>query len=278
MVGRVPWIGDFRSTALAVTGLAPGQVFDIHLPVGCTPDFRDTGGLRPRQGRAGWFFLHEVRRSKMLQIVLIPLILVVVTAVHEFGHWIAIRAKGGHVLRVSLGCGWTLWEREAGATGPAVRVGGLPLGGRIDCSNILPGTSKAVVAVSGAVGNLVLAGLLLVFAHTVPGLTEVVILNEGEGLISFVLRNLGGWFWLVPGAIEEVVRTGRATDLSRGVRRLLELLGSDPFRSLPYVTAATSIIWASLNLIPVPFLRTDGWVFLVNLWRAVRPRAVDGGT
>jgi len=214
----------------------------------------------------------------MLQIVLILLILVVVTAVHEAGHWIAIRSKGGHVLRVNLGRGWTLWEREAGATGPHVRIGCLPLGGRIDWSNVLPGTSRAVVAVSGAVGNLVLAGLLLGLAHSIPGMTEAVILNDEEGPISFVLRNLGGWFWLVPGAIEEVVRTGQATDLGRGVRRLLELLDSDPLRSIPYVTAATSVIWASLNLIPVPFLQTDGWVFLVNLWRAVRPRSVDGGT
>jgi membrane-associated protease RseP (regulator of RpoE activity) len=197
------------------------------------------------------------------------LALVAATAVHEAGHWLAIRLKHGRVLLVQVGRGPALWRRAGERT--SLVLSAVPFGGRIAYDGIPAGTGQAVVAISGAVANLALAVLaflaaaLLAPALLAPGLTAT---GAGYGPLAYATGSTGSWFWAVPGALVELVATGSATALRADVRALASLLAGRPLLALPYALGALSALWAGLNLIPLPVLRTDGWHVLRALWSA----------
>jgi len=202
----------------------------------------------------------------MTAVILLVIVLLVVTAVHEAGHGLAIWWKGGRVERVSVGIGPRLWSSRSGR----VEVRLLPVGGRIEGSGLLPGTPRAVVALGGPLSNLVFACMAFTIAFATPGM-DVFLFGEGDhGGVSRLAREVGGWIWIVPGAVEEVIRSGSATELNRGLRGLVEVLWSGEWRAFPYVLGATSAAWAALNLIPIPVVNTDGWLLIRALWSALR--------
>jgi membrane-associated protease RseP (regulator of RpoE activity) len=198
-------------------------------------------------------------------LALIPA-LVLVTAIHETGHLLAVLAKRGTVTGVQAGHGPVLWSTSVGRA--RVDVATLPFGGRVRYDGVTEGTGQAVVAVSGAAANL--AAALLGFAAVALAAPATAPGAEGTGAFAFAVANTSAWFWAVPGAVVELVTTGSAGELRRGVVTLLELVDHRPVTAFPYALSALSALWAALNLIPIPVVETDGWHVARSLWHGVR--------
>lgn len=192
------------------------------------------------------------------------LAVIAVTAIHEVGHFLAVLVKGGRVRQVQVGRGRIVW-RTAGA-GTEVVVALLPVGGRIRYDDIPAGTGQAVIAVSGAAANLATAFLAFAVAAWTLGPEAARIAPEGTDAMGFAAATAGAWFWAVPGAVIELITSGSANELRGAVRRLLDLLAREPVRAFPYTLGAISALWAALNLIPVPWIETDGWHMARALW------------
>jgi membrane-associated protease RseP (regulator of RpoE activity) len=172
----------------------------------------------------------------------------VVTLVHELGHALAVRAKGGRVvsLRVGRGGGLTF------GTPPAMQwtLGLVPVGGRIRFEGVAPGTGRAVVAAAGPAANLLLAWALL------PGAAAV-----------------AEWIWLVPGATVELMTRGGSPSLVHALGQLGGVLASATPVGFLRGVGGLSALWAALNLLPLPGL-TDGWAVLQGVRVALfAPRA-----
>jgi membrane-associated protease RseP (regulator of RpoE activity) len=60
-----------------------------------------------------------------------------VTVAHEAGHYLAVRLRGGRVLRVQVGLGPIAWQRRHGDAD--LLFGLIPLGGRIHYDGIPTG-------------------------------------------------------------------------------------------------------------------------------------------
>lgn len=202
----------------------------------------------------------------VLLVAAIALVLVLVTAVHEAGHGLAVRARRGRVLKIQVGLGSVLLGWRRGGTEYVLAL--IPAGGRIRYEGVAPGTAEAVVAVSGPVANVAFAYAVLGLAAWVAGPAAMPFGGEHEGAAVYALAQVRVWAWLVPDAVRELVLTGRATELGWAIDALVELLRSEGKAGFIYVTAAVSVVWATLNLIPVPVLGTDGWHFVRALLRA----------
>jgi membrane-associated protease RseP (regulator of RpoE activity) len=194
--------------------------------------------------------------------------LVGVTVIHEVGHLLAVYAKRGRVLRLQVGRGPILW-RTTGRE-PHVLISMIPLGGRIHYDRVPAGTGEAVVAVGGPSANLVTA-FLAFGAAALLGAEASPLRAEEAGPLAYAAANAGAWFWAAPGAVVELVRSGSALELRAGMRGLADLLATRPLRGFPYALGALSALWAALNLIPIPVVRTDGWHVARALWRSGRP-------
>jgi hypothetical protein len=191
------------------------------------------------------------RPRSMLTLLLFVLLLWTVTAIHELGHALAVRLRGGELRMVRVGAGPGI-SRTDGA-GCTWSLGFLPVGGRIQYRGISPGTGRAVVAIAGPLANLVVALALL------PGPESV-----------------ASWGWLVPGGVLEFLTEGSAPGFSRGMRVLLAGVGgvasgAGSVLDLSVALGAMSAIWAAVNLVPVPGVGTDGWVLLREIWRGMAP-------
>jgi membrane-associated protease RseP (regulator of RpoE activity) len=195
----------------------------------------------------------EVAVAALLALVA----LVAVTTIHEAGHFLAVRAKGGRVLAVQLGLGGTAWRTAVAGTELVVAF--IPVGGRIRYEGIRPGTGQAVIAVSGAAANLATAFLAFAVAIGSLGPEAARLAPEGMGPMGFAAATTGGWFWAVPGALLELGTAGSATELRAAVRGLVDLMVRRPLGAFPYALGALSALWAALNLIPIPGIETDGW-------------------
>ncbi len=187
----------------------------------------------------------------MLTLLLSVILLWAVTTVHELGHALAVRLRGGELRAFQVGRGPGISRIDG--KGRSWSLGFLPVGGQIRYGGIPPGTGRAVVAVSGPLANLVLA---------------LVLLSGPEAVAS--------WAWLVPGAALELLVDGSAQGLYRGMRVLLagvEAVASGAGSAWGLTTSigALSAIWATVNLVPVPGVGTDGWVMLRELWRGLTP-------
>lgn len=193
------------------------------------------------------------------------LALVAVTVIHEAGHLLAVRAKRGRVLRLQVGRGPVLW-RTTGRQ-PDVLVSIIPIGGRIHYDGVPDGTGEAVVALGGATANLATAFLAFGTAALL-GSDAAPLRAEDAGVLTYAAANAGAWFWAAPGAIVELARSGSALELRASLRGLGNLLSTRPVEGFPYVLGALSALWAALNLIPIPVVRTDGWQMARALWRS----------
>lgn len=203
------------------------------------------------------------------------LVLLGVTVVHEAGHWMAVQVKRGRVLRLEVGRGPILWSHTTGG-GTELTLSLLPLGGRIHYEGVGSGTAQAVVAISGSVANLAFALIVFALAVWTVGV-EGMPLSEGtDGVFAYAVSSVGTWFWMVPGALRDLVQTGMALEFNRAFRLILRLLTDGGLPGLTYVAAATSSVWAALNLIPIPIIQTDGWLVTRALWRWARRR--DSGS
>ncbi|HLU26350.1 MAG TPA: M50 family metallopeptidase [Longimicrobiales bacterium] len=200
----------------------------------------------------------------------VALVLGLVTAVHEAGHGLAVRVRGGRVLKVQVGYGTVLWGRRWGETDYVIAL--FPVGGRIRYEGVAPGTAEAVVAVSGPVANLVFALVVLGLAAWVAGPGDLPYGASGASAAEYALAEVRVWAWLIPRAVRELVATGQTAELGRAMGVLLRLLRSEGAAGFLYVSAAVSTVWAVLNLIPLPVLGTDGWHLVRALLRA-RPGA-----
>ena len=192
-----------------------------------------------------------------------------VTAIHEAGHWLAIRLKRGRVLRVQVGRGPTLWQRPGDPTDLVVSL--VPLGGQIQYEGVPAGSGQAVVAMGGAVANLALAFAAFLLASPLLGAGAAPFRAEFQTPLAYATASTGAWFWAVPGAALELIATGSATELRAGVRGLASLLSARPLLAMPYAVGALSALWAALNPIPIPFVRTDGWHVLRAFWPPRHP-------
>ncbi len=205
----------------------------------------------------------------MLAVMIGILVLLGVTVVHETGHWLAVQVKRGRVLRVQIGRGPTLWSHTT-SEGTEVVVSLLPFGGMIHYDGVGSGSAQAVVAISGAVANLGFSLAMFAGAVWVVGAEGMPFSDGTEGVLGYAVSSVGTWFWMVPGAVRDLVTTGMALELNRGFRAIVGLLMEGGAADVSYVAAATSSVWAALNLIPVPIVRTDGWLVGRALWRLVR--------
>lgn len=191
------------------------------------------------------------------------LCLLIVTVAHEAGHWLAIRAKRGSVLQVRIGKGTTLWRGDWGGTRYTLSL--LPLGGRIEYEGISSPTAEAVVAVSGAAANLVLALVLLWAGAWIVGPEQMPYRLGAEGPLGYATSTVGVWLWIVPNALADMAARAKPADVEPMLRALVEIIGTRSTGGFIYFAAALSTLWAALNMIPVPGLGTDGW----HLVRAV---------
>jgi len=188
----------------------------------------------------------------MTSLLAAALLFWIVTAVHEAGHALAVRLKGGVVEIIQVGRGPVLASALPGGT--RIALGLFPVGGRVRFRGIPPGTGESVVAVAGPVANLVVAVLLLPDAAAVAR-----------------------WIWLVPGSLVELLTGGRATGLAQGLLAIQAAIATGTPRTLGLALGSLSAIWAALNLVPIPGLGTDGWVVLRGLGRALRPGHAGSG-
>lgn len=195
----------------------------------------------------------------MKVVVLGFVLLLVLTVVHETGHWLAVRLRGGRALRLIVGRGPAIIRRDGP---PAVRIGILPFGGRIDYEGIVTPTGQAVVALSGAVANLLLAGVAFgvgALAFDMERVTPGITMTGGAGAPGFAFRAVSSWFWLVPGAIVDLLTVRDLGGAGGSLRFLVQLLVRGDPAAVVYLAGAASALWASLNLLPIPVVGTDGW-------------------
>lgn len=200
-------------------------------------------------------------------IVLIGLVLVGATIVHEAGHWVAVRLKGGRVLGVRVGRGPQLWNVHRSGTEYSVSL--LPLGGRIAYQGIQEGTAEAVVATSGAIANLVAALLLLVGGAAIFGLDRMPAGFDSGGTVDYAVETVGSWLWLLPRSVADLITMGAAPALRQAFRALASLLQQGTVADVTYFAAAVSTLWAVLNMIPVP--GSDGWRLAQALLKHLLP-------
>lgn len=185
----------------------------------------------------------------MTSLLLAALLFWIVTAVHEGGHAVAVRLKGGAVEVFQVGRGPAFASTLPGGTRLALGI--LPFGGQLRYRGIPPGTGEAVVAVAGPLANLLVAALLLPDA-------------------SAVAR----WLWLVPGSVVDLLADGRAPELHQARVAIQAAITTGTLRTLALALGSLSAIWAALNLIPIPGMGTDGWVILRGLVRALRREGI----
>lgn len=200
-------------------------------------------------------------------IVLVGLVLLGATVVHEAGHWVAVRLKGGRVLGVRVGRGPMLWNVRR--SGTEYRVSLLPVGGRIAYQGIREGTAEAVVATGGAIANVVAALLLLVGGAAIFGLDRMPDAFGSGGAVQYAVETVGAWLWLLPRSVADLITMGAAPALRQAFRALAGLLRQGTVADVTYFAAAVSTLWAVLNMIPVP--GSDGWRLARALLKPLLP-------
>jgi regulator of sigma E protease len=115
-------------------------------------------------------------------------VLGVLIAVHEFGHYLAARYCGVRVLRFSLGFGRTLWQSKLGKDGTEWAIGIFPLGGYVKMLDEREGAvapeerhrafnrqsvgKRSLIVVAGPAANFLLA-IVLYWIVFMLGSTEL---------------------------------------------------------------------------------------------------------
>ncbi len=170
--------------------------------------------------------------------------------------------RGGRVRELRLGWGPVVWEGRLGEA--ELRLALLPLGGRIRIEGIRGRTARAVVAVSGAVANVAVAVVLFALgalalgggAAGMPGYL-------GGGPLGYAIEQVGAWLWFVPRLIGSPLGWSAAPAVGLGA--IPGLLREGTLGAGLYLAGAIFTLWGVLNLIPLPGLRTDGWLFVEAL-------------
>lgn len=197
-------------------------------------------------------------------VLVVAFVLVLATSAHEFGHMLAARARRARVLRVSIGRGARIARFRRGKT--LYEIGLLPIGGRVDYQRSPTSTANAVIAIGGAVGNIVAGFLILAAAALLFGTDRMPFGDSAPTSIHYATDLTRAWLRVVPATIVELVSDGRSRTLALAVDTLRGLILAQSIPAALHAAAAVSFLWATLNMIPIPGVGTDGWRFLTALF------------
>jgi len=167
---------------------------------------------------------------------------------HEIGHYLAARATGIRVERVSFGIGSPLWSVRIGPT--EYRISTLPLGGYVlpaDATYFAePPGKRLLFALGGPVANLAVTFVLMaIFNVWVYGISiEAVLVAPVRQTIEAVELVVHALPAVLSGSATAI---GPVGVLSEGGR----FVGSSSLLALQFA-AVMSVNLAILNLLPVP--------------------------
>ncbi len=196
----------------------------------------------------------------MFAVFVVVLVLLVATTVHELGHLVAARARRARVVRICVGRGPQViaWRRS----GTLFELRILPLGGRVEYQRPASGTANAVVAVGGAVANVVFGFLVLWTAAGLIGVDRMPFGDASLRPLHYATGATTAWLRVVPATVIEFLTYGQSRTFALALDAISGLLLTPNAASALHAMAAVSIIWAMLNMIPIPGLGTDGWRFI----------------
>lgn len=190
----------------------------------------------------------------------VALVLLVATTVHEFGHLVAARARRARVVRICVGRGPKVIALRRSGTLYELRI--LPLGGRVEFQRPVSGTANAVIAVGGAVANVVFGFLVLWTAAGLIGVERMPFGDASLGPLDYATGATTAWLRVVPATVFEFLTYGQSRTFTLALDAIIGLLLTPNAASALHAIAAVSIVWAVLNMIPIPGLGTDGWRFI----------------
>lgn len=200
--------------------------------------------------------------------------LVLITTVHELGHLVAARLRGARVVRVVIGRGRRGFSFRP--LGIECVITPFPIGGRVDYERPESPTADAVIAVGGPFANAVFGAALLWLTALAAGVPRMPFAGEATSAGDYAVIATSTWLRAPVRGVAELIVHGHAHAIGESMHALRRLLlASDPVGWV-YVVAALSIVWATLNMIPIPLVRTDGWHVLAGLARAARGRGRGG--
>ncbi len=153
-----------------------------------------------------------------LLYVIATIIIMIVTLIHEYGHFIVARKYNVFVKTFSVGFGKTLWSVKSNKSGTVYKISAIPLGGYvepidqesldnmkreclenggdIDELNKLNGHTmddaspwqRFLIAVAGPLANFIFAAFLFVCVYCCIGLKEYRVLHETDDVLKYGLR------------------------------------------------------------------------------------------
>lgn len=202
----------------------------------------------------------------ILYVLLCILLLGVLIAVHEFGHFIVAKKCGCIIHEYAIGMGPVLWSKEKNGIKYSLRA--IPIGGfcdiegesqvsykegspRLLCN--MPAWKQTAVYVAGAAMNFVFGFVFMVLAYTMRGLPLNEVFSETFRLygvaVSVVFQALAMLFsgtlsgddvGGVVGAVSQI--SSAAAQSSESIALIFALMGS------------ISVNLAIMNLLPIPAL------------------------
>jgi len=179
-----------------------------------------------------------------------------VTTVHECGHWAMARMRGAAVISVKLGRGPTLGVFRSDGTEYALAL--LPLGGRVHCERLESEAANAMIAAAGPAANLLFGFVVLAGAAALLGVDAMPRNGGFDGAAAYAHGTVLSW----AGVVFQII--GGWLGISRGpglgaIARLVEIAHSPGLAPKLYFVAVLSTLWGILNLVPTPVVHSDGW-------------------
>jgi hypothetical protein len=129
------------------------------------------------------------------------------------------------------------------------------------------------VAASGALANMVAAFLLFLFGSLALGVEQMPNGALASGPLPYAIDRVSAWMWFVPHALASSL--GMSADSGESIWTLWSLAHDGSLPGIVHFVGGISVLWGVLNLVPVPGLRSDGWLVLESLLRP-RPSGMKG--
>lgn len=205
----------------------------------------------------------------MAATLVVLLMIVVVTAVHELGHLVAAVMRNARVTRVIVGRGACLIRSHR--WGIDFELGLVPVGGRVDFVPPGAATSTAVIAIGGAVANVAFGFAVFWGTALAFGVGAVPLGAAADSPLAYATAATGAWLWAFPAGVVASLLHGDPSGIAEATAALRRILVAPGAPATLHGLAALSIVWAALNMLPIPGLGTDGWKFLVALRPGLRP-------
>ena len=209
----------------------------------------------------------------MAATLIILLMIMVVTAVHEFGHLVAAVSRRVQGTRVAVGRGTALIRLHR--RGIDFELGLIPVGGRVDFVPPPPGTSTAVIAIGGAVANVVFGFVVFWATALAYGVSAVPLGIVADSPLAYAKAATGAWLWAFPAGAAASLLHGDPSGITAATAALRYVMAAHGAPATLHALGALSIVWAALTMLPIPGLGTDGWKFLVALRSGFRQGRVE---